>query len=200
MSNTLKDSLEDAIWYALDAEQGAPHSGVDMTVVVEYFIKYLAHRGYAVVDGARAILVPTSEMCAACEALDESDDCSCVCHLRPVASLPLACLPEAKVETIFDILARLVETLSTREAEASTIAASAAELGGTPAPYWRGLAEGYKRGHLAVSQIITDAQTDDADDPYPRGLTEWDRDRYRTTGGLHPAEICGEDCSGCCDE
>lgn len=20
------------------------------------------------------------------------------------------------------------------------------------------------------------------------------------TGGLHPAEICGEDCSGCCDE
>jgi hypothetical protein len=48
ISDALKEALEDAIYYSLDAEQGAPHSGVDMAIVVDEFIKYLAHRGYEI--------------------------------------------------------------------------------------------------------------------------------------------------------
>lgn len=49
MADALKEVLEDAIYYSLDAEQGAPHSGVDMAIVVDEFIKYLGHRGYEIV-------------------------------------------------------------------------------------------------------------------------------------------------------
>jgi hypothetical protein len=41
--------LEDAIWKALDSEQGMPHSGVDPAYVVPEFLRLLADAGYTVV-------------------------------------------------------------------------------------------------------------------------------------------------------
>jgi hypothetical protein len=53
MADALKEALEDAIYYSLDAEQGATHSGVDMAIVVDEFIKYLGHRGYVIVPATK---------------------------------------------------------------------------------------------------------------------------------------------------
>lgn len=48
MSRPLHDALEDAIWLALDSEQGMPHSGVDPASVIPEFLRLLAEAGYAV--------------------------------------------------------------------------------------------------------------------------------------------------------
>lgn len=44
----LYGAIEDAIWQALDTEQGMPHSGVDPAYVVREFLRLLAEAGYAV--------------------------------------------------------------------------------------------------------------------------------------------------------
>lgn len=41
--------IEDAIWQALDSEQGMPHSGVDPAYVIPEFLRLLHAAGYAVV-------------------------------------------------------------------------------------------------------------------------------------------------------
>jgi hypothetical protein len=41
--------IEDAIWQALDSEQGMPHSGVDPAFVVPEFLRLLNAAGYEVV-------------------------------------------------------------------------------------------------------------------------------------------------------
>jgi hypothetical protein len=40
--------IEDAIWQALDSEQGMPHSGVDPAFVVPEFLRLLNEAGYTV--------------------------------------------------------------------------------------------------------------------------------------------------------
>jgi hypothetical protein len=40
--------IEDAIWQALDSEQGMPHSGVDPVYVVPEFLRLLSEAGYTV--------------------------------------------------------------------------------------------------------------------------------------------------------
>jgi hypothetical protein len=40
--------IEDAIWQALDSEQGMPHSGVDPAYVVPEFLRLLAEAGYTI--------------------------------------------------------------------------------------------------------------------------------------------------------
>jgi hypothetical protein len=44
----LYDVLEDAIWQALDSEQGMPHSGVDASYVIPEFLRLLNEAGYTV--------------------------------------------------------------------------------------------------------------------------------------------------------
>lgn len=46
--NPMHDAIEDAIWQALDSEQGMPHSGVDPAYVIPEFLRLLAEAGYAV--------------------------------------------------------------------------------------------------------------------------------------------------------
>ena len=40
--------LEDAIWQALDSEQGMPHSGVDPVYVIPEFLRLLDEAGYTI--------------------------------------------------------------------------------------------------------------------------------------------------------
>jgi hypothetical protein len=40
--------LENAIWQALDSEQGMPHSGVDPAYVIPEFLRLLDEAGYTV--------------------------------------------------------------------------------------------------------------------------------------------------------
>jgi hypothetical protein len=40
--------IEDAIWQALDSEQGMPHSGVDPAFVIPEFLRLLNEAGYTV--------------------------------------------------------------------------------------------------------------------------------------------------------
>lgn len=40
--------LEDAIWQALDSEQGMPHSGVDPAYVIPEFLRLLDEAGYTI--------------------------------------------------------------------------------------------------------------------------------------------------------
>ncbi len=49
MDDKLAQALEDAIWQALDSEQGMPHSGVDPAYVIPEFVRLLAEAGYRVV-------------------------------------------------------------------------------------------------------------------------------------------------------
>jgi hypothetical protein len=48
MSQPLYDVIEDAIWQALDSEQGMPHSGVDPAYVIPEFLRLLNAAGYTV--------------------------------------------------------------------------------------------------------------------------------------------------------
>lgn len=48
MDKKLHDALEDAIWQALDSEQGMPHSGVDPDYVIPEFLRLLADAGYTI--------------------------------------------------------------------------------------------------------------------------------------------------------
>lgn len=48
MSGNLHDAIEDAMWQALDSEQGMPHSGVDPAYVIPEFLRRLAESGYTV--------------------------------------------------------------------------------------------------------------------------------------------------------
>jgi hypothetical protein len=49
MSNEpLHAAIEDAIWQALDSEQGMPHSGVDPAFVVPEFLRLLHEAGYTI--------------------------------------------------------------------------------------------------------------------------------------------------------
>lgn len=47
----LHAAIEDAIWQALDSEQGMPHSGVDPAYVVPEFLRLLSGAGYVVIRG-----------------------------------------------------------------------------------------------------------------------------------------------------
>jgi hypothetical protein len=48
MDKPLYAVLEDAIWQALDSEQGMPHSGVDPAYVIPEFLRLLDEAGYTV--------------------------------------------------------------------------------------------------------------------------------------------------------
>lgn len=48
MDEALAQALEDAIWQALDSEQGLPHSGVDPAFVIPEFLRLLNEAGYTV--------------------------------------------------------------------------------------------------------------------------------------------------------
>lgn len=48
MGEPLYAVIEDAIWRALDSEQGMPHSGVDPSYVIPEFLRLLNEAGYAV--------------------------------------------------------------------------------------------------------------------------------------------------------
>jgi hypothetical protein len=52
MDEALAAALEDAIWQALDSEQGMPHSGVDPAYVIPEFVRLLNEAGYVIVRKA----------------------------------------------------------------------------------------------------------------------------------------------------
>lgn len=54
MDEKLTEALTDAIWQALDSEQGMPHSGVDPAYVIPEFLRLLAEAGYSVVPTPQA--------------------------------------------------------------------------------------------------------------------------------------------------